>query len=133
MVIPRQARHGVCAGHPRPEAVLRPSLRPLLRVGLVLVLSAAAAACSSAVRKPEVHRVAMRGMQFVPAEVTAAAGDTIVWVNEDIVPHTATAAGVFDSGKIESKAEWRVVVEQKGVVAYTCAFHPMMKATIAVR
>ena len=29
-------------------------------------------------------------MAYAPAEVTVAAGDTIVWVNQDIVPHTVT-------------------------------------------
>ena len=104
-----------------------------MRLGLVLAVSLGAAACSSSAREPQVHRVAIQGMQFVPAEVTASAGDTIVWVNEDIVPHTATAAGVFDSGVIASKAEWRLVVKESGVVSYACTMHPTMKATHTVR
>lgn len=103
------------------------------RLGLVLALSLGAAACSSSRREPQVHRVAIQGMQFVPAEVIASPGDTIVWVNEDIVPHTATAAGVFDSGVIASQAEWRLVVKDGGAIGYVCTLHPTMKATLTVR
>ena len=98
-----------------------------------LALIVALAACSSQDRAPQVHRVAIHGMQFVPAEVIAAPGDTIVWVNQDLVPHTATAPGRFDSGVIASQAEWRLVVADRGTVAYGCSLHPTMKATFAVR
>jgi plastocyanin len=104
-----------------------------MRVALAIVASLGAAACSASAREPQVHRVAIQGMQFVPAEVTASVGDTIVWVNEDIVPHTATAAGAFDSGAIANNAAWRLLVTEPGVVPYTCALHPTMKATLAVR
>jgi plastocyanin len=104
-----------------------------MRVGLVFAVALGTAACSSSAREPQVHRVAIQGMQFVPGELTASTGDTIVWVNEDIVPHTATAAGVFDSGVIASKAEWRFVVEDGGVVSYGCTMHPTMHATLTVR
>src|SRR5690606_30627396 len=100
--------------------------REVMRIGLgiVIALSLGPAACASPERAPRVHRVAIDGMQFVPAELTASPGDTIVWVNEDIVPHTATATGRFDSGVIASKAEWRLVVKTKGVVRYVCTLHP---------
>src|SRR5690606_33799554 len=45
------------------------------------------------------HVVEMREFKFVPARVEAAVGDTIVWVNKDAVPHTATdSAAAWDSG-----------------------------------
>lgn len=78
-----------------------------------------------------VHRVDMSTTGFAPAEVTAAPGDTIVWANHDIVPHTATAAGrQFDSGTVPPGAEWSFVVRERGRVPYTCIFHPTMKGTI---
>src|SRR2546423_277336 len=41
-------------------------------------------------------------MEFHPAVLTVAAGDTVVWVNRDIVPHTATATGgtKWDTGQL---------------------------------
>ena len=104
-----------------------------MRAGLVLAVALGAAACSSSRQAPRVHHVVIKGMQFVPAELPVAVGDTIVCVNEDLVPHTATAAGGFDSGVIASKAEWRLVVSSRGVLGYGCTMHPTMTATLIVR
>ena len=73
-------------------------------------------------------------MAYGPAEVTVAPGDTIVWTNRDIVPHTVTgAARQFDSGGLSPGAEWSLVARDSGPIAYTCTFHPMMKGTIVVK
>src|SRR3546814_13992000 len=37
------------------------------------------------------HVIEMTRMRFGPAPANLKVGDTIVWVNHDIVPHTATA------------------------------------------
>jgi len=84
-------------------------------------------------RKPaaRVHRIDMSTTGFAPAEVTAAPGDTIVWANHDIVPHTATADGrQFDSGAVPPGAEWSLVVRERGRIPYICTFHPTMKGVI---
>lgn len=96
-------------------------------------LAAMCAACSSSDRAPRVHRVAIQGMRYVPATVSASRGDTVVWVNEDVVPHTATAPGRFDSGVIQSGSEWRHVVTGRGPIGYGCTMHPTMTATLEVR
>ena len=48
--------------------------------------------------------VTIEGMKFQPASVTVKRGDTVVWQNKDVVPHTATAAGKFDSKNIDGGA-----------------------------
>lgn len=81
-----------------------------------------------------VHRVEMKGMGFAPAELTVAPGDTVVWANRDIVPHTATAeTRQFDSGSVSPGAEWSLVVREPGRIAYICTFHPTMKAALVVK
>ena len=77
-------------------------------------------------RKPTTHTVTIDGARFSPAVLTVNAGDTVVWVNKDILAHTATAKdGSFDSKVIQPGKSWRFVVKRKGTVAYTCSFHPM--------
>jgi len=77
-------------------------------------------------RKPATHTVTIDGARFSPAELTVGAGDTIVWVNKDILAHTVTAKdGRFDSKVIAPGKSWRLVVKRKGAVPYVCAFHPM--------
>lgn len=79
------------------------------------------------------HRVTIEGMQFNPPSVTVERGDTVVWVNKDLVAHTATAAGVFDSHEIAPGASWTHVATMPGRHAYICTFHPAMKAKLTVK
>ena len=86
----------------------------------------------SSAPQPVTHTVTIEGMQFTPATLTINAGDTIVWVNKDLFPHTATAAGVFDSKSIGDGQSWQYTAASKGEYPYTCTFHPTMKATVRV-
>ena len=47
----------------------------------------------SAAERPgsKTHTVTVDGMRFQPDDLTVASGDTIVWVNKDLVAHTATS------------------------------------------
>jgi len=77
--------------------------------------------------------IVMQNLVITPAEVSAKVGDTIEWINKDVVAHTATAqqGGAFDvmlpAGKSGS-----LVVTKAGTFAYYCRFHPNMKATLTV-
>jgi len=100
-------------------------------VGTACVESAAAGvAHESAAHR--VHVVTIKGMQFDPAELVVERGSEVVWVNEDLVPHTATA-GAFDSGSIPAGASWTHVATRAGDYPYVCAFHPTMKGRLIVR
>ena len=84
--------------------------------------------------KSKTHTVNIEGMRFQPERLTVAEGDTIVWVNRDLVPHTATSeAGSFDSQIIQAEQSWTFTPRKRGEFAYVCTFHPTMKATLHVR
>jgi plastocyanin len=72
-------------------------------------------------------------MRFNPDTLTVERGDTIVWVNKDLVPHTVTAAHTFDSHQIAPQASWTYVARRPGHYAYVCTLHPTMKATLIVK
>jgi plastocyanin len=95
-----------------------------------LVLALLVCACG---RTPVEHAVTIRGMSFDPPALTVTAGDKVRFENEDIVAHTATAAGRFDSGPIAPQASWVVTIGKKGDVAYACTLHPMMTGSITAR
>jgi len=79
------------------------------------------------------HTVSIEAMQFQPEVLTVSSGDTIVWINKDPVPHTATSAdGGFDSKDIPAGKSWTHLVRKKGQFAYICTFHPTMKAMLRV-
>ena len=82
--------------------------------------------------RPATHTVDIEGLQFKPAALTVRAGDTIVWANKDMFPHTATAESGFDSKSIDSGKSWQMTAAGKGDFTYVCTFHPTMKATLRV-
>lgn len=74
----------------------------------------------------------MKGMPFTQAEVTAKAGDTIEWLNNDSFAHTATARnGAFDIPLKKGETKQHAIAVS-GKFAYYCRLHPNMKATITV-
>ena len=81
---------------------------------------------------PVVAHVTMKNMKFSPATIEIKKGDTVVWTNDDITPHTATSAR-FDSGPIASDASWRYTFTEAGRFSYVCTFHPDMKAAVIVK
>ena len=84
--------------------------------------------------KSKTHTVTIEGMRFQPEVLTVAPGDTILWVNKDLVPHTATSkAGGFDSKDIQADKSWRYTIQTTGEFAYICTFHPTMKAMLRVK
>ena len=83
---------------------------------------------------PRVHTVLIEGMRYQPEGLTVAVGDTVVWINRDMVPHTATSAsGRFDSNEIAPGKSWTHTVRATGEFAYICTYHPLMKAVLRVR
>jgi len=79
------------------------------------------------------HTIAMDGTRFIPETLTIKRGDRVVWVNKDPFPHTATAAGTFDSKSIVAGHSWSYVARKSGEFAYVCTLHPGMKGTLLVQ
>ncbi len=77
--------------------------------------------------------VEIRNFAFQPALINAAPGDTVEWINHDIVPHAVTDQdSVWTSGSIGSGERWRLVVKDEGEFQYVCGFHPTMEAVLRV-
>ena len=77
-------------------------------------------------------QVVMDKMEISPAEVSVKVGDTIEWVNKDVLAHTATARnGDFDV-MMPPKKTVTSVVGKAGRIEYYCRFHPNMKGRITV-
>ena len=70
-------------------------------------------------------------MEFSPAQIDVKVGDTIEWVNKDILAHTATVNGGWDV-MIPPKKSASMVVGAAASVDYYCRFHPNMKGRITV-
>lgn len=96
-------------------------------------LLVALAGCGGS-HRPTTHHVEIRAMTFEPSLVDVAVGDTVVWTNRDVVPHTVTStAKLFDSASMAQDAEWSYVVTAPGELTYVCTFHPTMFGTVVAR
>lgn len=83
---------------------------------------------------PRRHVVEIRDFGFHPKHLVAQAGDTVVWINRDLVPHTATASdGQWDSGELNEAQSWHATMRRPGQQDYYCDFHPHMTGVIDVR
>ena len=76
------------------------------------------------------HRVEIQQFRFVPEAIEVKPGDTIVWVNLDIVRTVTATDTSWDSGNLDADAEWEMTVGEPNSGGYFCAYHPAMTASI---
>ncbi|MFX1765934.1 cupredoxin family copper-binding protein [Paraburkholderia sp. A1RI-2L] len=109
-----------------------PIVRRFARVGACGICALAPMAFAGAAATGD-HVVAIVQMRFSPPIVKVHLGEHIVWVNQDLVAHTASArTKIFDSGSIAPGASWRYVASTPGSYPYQCLFHPAMRGTLIV-
>lgn len=77
-------------------------------------------------------KIVMSNLAYVPVETTAAVGDVIEWVNNDILAHTATATNGDWNVVITAKKTERLVLKKPGQVDYFCKYHPNMKGRLVI-
>lgn len=77
--------------------------------------------------------VTIAGMKFLPDNVTVSRGDTVLFVNHDMVVHNVTeeVAKAWSSGNIAANASWSYVPSKSA--GYFCSIHPVMKGSITVQ
>ena len=103
-----------------------PLLAAAMLTACVLVADAAAPAART-------HTITIAQMRFQPATLTVREGDIVEWVNDDLVPHTATSGtGQFDSGPLVVGQRWRWTMRERGQFDYVCRLHPNMSARVDV-
>lgn len=72
-------------------------------------------------------------MEFHPAELPLRSGDTVVWINRDPVPHTATGPdSAWTSPPLAPGERWTMIALDPDAGQYVCAFHPTMEARLIV-
>ena len=98
------------------------------RIALAFAFVAAGSALAASTRDIKID-----GMQFSIATVSVNRGDTVTWRNNDVVPHTVTAPGRFDSGAIAPGKTFSRKMDRPGTYDYVCTYHPGMKGRIQVK
>jgi plastocyanin len=102
-------------------------------VGLALTGAAALPRPHSAPARR--HLIEIRGVKFVPSDLSVQRGDTVIWVNRDIVPHTATFSpdSAWKSGPLQQGDSARYLIQRAGDQPYFCEFHPSMTGKLVVQ
>lgn len=100
---------------------------------VVITLAAAAfGGAASAAPAPRVRTLTMKDMVFGPVPADLKVGDVVIWANDDIFRHTATARdGSFDVD-LAPKARKRMTLTKAGSVPFYCRFHPGMTGRLTV-
>ena len=85
------------------------------------------------VNRPHYHTVEIKQMKFVPAELNAQRGDTIVWINNDITVHDVTEqqSHAWSSKEMPVGATWTMIADKSA--DYYCSIHVVMKGKLLVK
>jgi plastocyanin len=108
------------------------NLTRTLALGALTGLVAAFIAGLSPARAADIE-VKIDNFTFNPQQITVNAGDTVIWVNHDDIPHTVTSKTVaFRSKAMDTDDKFSFTFTTPGSYAYLCALHPHMTGTIVV-
>lgn len=109
---------------------------PKLVLAGAFALTIASAGPASAVptKAAKPLSIAIGGMAYSTARASVHVGDTVVWVNQDIVDHNVTEkkSALWNVSIAPGKSA-RVVMKKPGTYAYFCRFHPNMTAWLDVK
>lgn len=110
----------------------------LVHDGLRAFAAGTAAACilysaiAAATAPAEVH-ASIDNFVFKPDTITVRAGTTVVWENDDDIPHTVVALdGAFRSQALDTEDKFSFTFAQAGMFEYFCSLHPRMKGQVVV-
>ena len=82
---------------------------------------------------PKVHTVEIKQMKFQPTELIVQKGDTVVWINRDIVAHDVTEKPnkAWSSSSMPTGKSWSLVITQSA--DYYCSIHVVMIGKLVVQ
>jgi plastocyanin len=108
------------------------------QVSLAAVQAGAADALNSLNAAPAAAgtvRIAIQNYAFAPATVTITPGTTVVWTNEDSVPHNVhvtSGPATATSPMLQKGDSYTYTFTKSGAYSYVCDYHPDMKASLTV-
>jgi plastocyanin len=91
--------------------------------------------CSGPEKKiiPKSYTVEIKAMQFLPAELSVQKGDTVRFVNQDMLVHNVTEekTKAWSSQSLATGDSYKMVVNESS--DYYCSLHPVMKGKLVVK
>jgi plastocyanin len=116
---------------------------------VLLILSCACTGCTSSQSPAPVPAattlapatgstsILIKNFAFSPDVLTIRTGNTVIWTNQDSVPHQIASdpgsSVSFSSDPLSNGVSYQVTFTAPGTYSYHCAIHPSMKGTIVVQ
>jgi plastocyanin len=97
-------------------------------------MSMAQPACADG--SPSAAKVVIDNFSFNPPRLSVPVGTTVVWQNQDDMPHTIVndaAPREFKSPPVDSGEQFSWTFSKAGTYAYFCSLHPRMTGVVTVR
>ncbi len=82
---------------------------------------------------PRAYTVIIDNLKFGSLPAGLRKGDSIVWVNRDILKHSATAADHSFDANLPAGAKATTVLRHSGAIPFVCRYHPGMHGTLQVQ
>jgi plastocyanin len=100
-------------------------------VYLLVIISLLFISHSIRKNKPNTYRVEIIQMQFQPALLKIHKGDTVIFINKDLVEHDVTEVNkAWHSPPLATNRSWKWVATKSA--DYYCSIHLIMKGQIIV-
>jgi plastocyanin len=82
--------------------------------------------------KVSVDTIEIAEMKFHPSILNVKKGDTVLWINNDLVTHCITeeTSKAWTSSQIPGGSSWKMVITQN--TNYFCAIHQVMRGQIVI-
>jgi len=81
---------------------------------------------------PRTYTVVIDKMKFGAVPANLRVGDRVLWVNEDMFRHTATAKDKSFDVDLQPGAKGVSIVRKAGAISVLCRYHPGMRAMLKV-
>lgn len=107
-------------------------MRNLIRMAVLAALVLCGGLAATGLAAAAEYTIVIDKMQFGPVPAGLRSGDTIIWQNNDIFRHTATAVDASFDIDLPAHAEATMVVGAAGSLDFFCRFHPGMTGTLVV-
>ncbi len=101
-------------------------------LGLLLYCIVQSTVSAEGISKHARYNVEISGFAFVPNQLELKAGDSITWINKDIVPHNIVESidQKIISPNLSAGETYTLTVKE--AMMYHCEFHPTMKGSISL-
>jgi len=104
-----------------------------LRKAVIATTALVVVAATGRLARGEEPTVKIDNFTFSPQTVTVPAGTTVIWKNQDDIPHTVTSTTkAFKSQALDTDDNFSFTFTTPGVYEYFCSLHPHMTGKIVV-